>query len=82
MGSFSLLVLLASTIESCTFLFAHNPLVLECLGVVTIIIAMLSLAQPGGSNAKSAGGTLYSEDVITKMEATEGTFEETNSHDN
>lgn len=52
-GSFSLLVVLASVIESCSFLFAHNPVVLETLGVVTIVTAMLSLSKPIGSKPES-----------------------------
>lgn len=49
-GSFSLLLVLASVVESCSFIFAHNPLVLECLGMATIVTAMLSLSTPVGAS--------------------------------
>ena len=65
-GSFSLVLVLASVIESCSFLFAHNPMVLEGLGVATIVTAMLSLTTPTGS--RSSGGGFNSDivDVNTK----------------
>lgn len=70
-GSFSLIVVLASVIESCSFLFAHQPVILEGLGVVTVVTAMLSLSKPFTSsntstivnNKKEEG-----EDIVAKEE--------------
>jgi len=47
-GSFSLVIALAAIIESTSFIFARNPIVLECVGVATIIVAMLSFSKPIG----------------------------------
>ena len=58
-GSFSLLVVLASAVESSLFVFGHNPKVLECAGLATLCVALLSLSKPitqelGSDNAKMA----------------------------
>jgi hypothetical protein len=66
-GSFSLLLVVASVIESCSFLFAHNPVVLECLGMATIATAMLSLSKPisaSDSSSAAAGKSIQETEEV------------------